>query len=49
VILAQYDADSIVVYQAYRHEIGHFAAEHGNFGQHHIINVLENKVEERSI
>ncbi|MBW4690248.1 MAG: DUF4291 domain-containing protein [Lyngbya sp. HA4199-MV5] len=32
VILAQYDADSIVVYQAYRPEIGHFAAEHGYFG-----------------
>jgi Domain of unknown function (DUF4291) len=32
VILAQYDADSIVVYQAYRPEIGHFAAQHGYFG-----------------
>jgi Domain of unknown function (DUF4291) len=32
VILAQYDADSIVVYQAYRTAIGHFAAEHGYFG-----------------
>lgn len=31
-ILAQYDADSIVVYQAYRPEIGHFAATHGYFG-----------------
>ena len=31
-ILAQYDADSIVVYQAYRPEIGHFAAKHGYFG-----------------
>jgi len=31
-ILAQYDADSIVVYQAYRPEIGHFAAENGYFG-----------------
>jgi len=31
-ILAQYDADSIVVYQAYRPEIGHYAAEHGYFG-----------------
>jgi Domain of unknown function (DUF4291) len=32
VILAQYDADSVVVYQAYRPSIGHFAAEHGYFG-----------------
>jgi Domain of unknown function (DUF4291) len=32
VILAQYDADSIVVYQAYRPSIGHFAAENGYFG-----------------
>jgi hypothetical protein len=32
VILAQYDADSIVVYQAYRTSIGHFAAQHGYFG-----------------
>ncbi|NJM46213.1 MAG: DUF4291 domain-containing protein [Alkalinema sp. RU_4_3] len=32
VIMAQYDADSIVVYQAYRPEIGHFAAEYGYFG-----------------
>jgi hypothetical protein len=32
VIMAQYDADSIVVYQAYRPAIGHFAAEHGYFG-----------------
>lgn len=31
-ILAQYDADSIVVYQAYRPEIGRFAATHGYFG-----------------
>lgn len=31
-ILAQYDADSIVVYQAYKPNIGHFAAEHGCFG-----------------
>src|SRR5688500_5914883 len=31
-ILAQYDADGIVVYQAYRSEIGQFAAEHGYFG-----------------
>lgn len=32
VILAQYDADSIVVYQAYRPAIGDFAAQHGYFG-----------------
>lgn len=32
VILAQYDDDSIIVYQAYRPEIGNFAAEHGFFG-----------------
>jgi Domain of unknown function (DUF4291) len=32
VILAQYDADSIVVYQAYCPAIGHFAAKHGYFG-----------------
>lgn len=32
VILAQYDADSIVVYQAYRPSIGHFAAQHGYLG-----------------
>lgn len=31
-ILAQYDESSIVVYQAYRPEIGHFAARHGCFG-----------------
>jgi hypothetical protein len=31
-ILAQFDDESIVVYQAYRPEIGHFAAEHGYFG-----------------
>jgi hypothetical protein len=31
-ILAQYDADSIVVYQAYKPAIGHYAAEHGRFG-----------------
>lgn len=31
-ILAQYDADSVVVYQAYRPAIGRFAAEHGYFG-----------------
>lgn len=32
VILAQYDSDSIVVYQAYRSAIGHFAAREGYFG-----------------
>ena len=31
-ILAQFDATSIVVYQAYRPAIGHYAAEHGHFG-----------------
>jgi hypothetical protein len=31
VIMAQHDADSIVVYQAYRPEIGYFAAKHGYF------------------
>jgi Domain of unknown function (DUF4291) len=31
-ILAQFDDESIVVYQAYRPEIGHFAASHGYFG-----------------
>ena len=31
-ILAQYDETSIVVYQAYRPAIGHFAARHGYFG-----------------
>jgi hypothetical protein len=31
-VLAQYDADSVVVYQAYRPCIGRFAAEHGYFG-----------------
>jgi hypothetical protein len=32
VILAQYDEESIVVYQAYRPSIGNFAAQHGYFG-----------------
>jgi Domain of unknown function (DUF4291) len=32
VILAQYDTDSIVVYQAYCPSIGHFAAQHGYLG-----------------
>jgi hypothetical protein len=31
-ILAQYDEHSIIVYQAYRPAIGHFAARHGYFG-----------------
>jgi hypothetical protein len=31
-ILAQYDDDSVVVYQAYRPSIGCFAATHGYFG-----------------
>lgn len=31
-ILAQYDDESIIVYQAYRPEIGHFAAKNGYFG-----------------
>ncbi|MEM6782868.1 MAG: DUF4291 domain-containing protein [Bacteroidota bacterium] len=31
-IMAQYDDEGIVVYQAYRPDIGHFAAEHGYFG-----------------
>lgn len=33
-ILAQYDDTSIVVYQAYRPSIGHFAVRHGYFGDH---------------
>lgn len=32
VILAQFDEESVVVYQAYRPAIGRFAAEHGYFG-----------------
>lgn len=31
-ILAQFDDESVVVYQAFRPEIGHFAARHGRFG-----------------
>jgi Domain of unknown function (DUF4291) len=31
-ILAQFDAEVVVVYQAYRPQIGHFAAAHGYFG-----------------
>jgi hypothetical protein len=34
-ILAQHDADTVVVYQAYRPEIGHWAAKHGHFGGEH--------------
>ena len=32
VILAQYDTESVVVYQAYRPSIGNFAANNGYFG-----------------
>ncbi len=32
VILAQFDEGTVVVYQAYRPEIGQFAAKHGYFG-----------------
>ena len=32
VILAQYDDESVTVYQAYRPEIGNFAAKNGYFG-----------------
>lgn len=31
-ILAQYDDDTILVYQAYRPSIGRYVAEHGTFG-----------------
>ncbi len=31
-ILAQYDDESVIVYQAYRPSIGRFAADHGYFG-----------------
>jgi len=31
-VMAQYDDDSVVVYQAYKPSIGRFAAEHGFFG-----------------
>ena len=31
-ILAQYDDESIIIYQAYRSSIGRFAIEHGHFG-----------------
>jgi hypothetical protein len=32
-IVAQYDDESIVVYQADRQAIGHFAVEHDRFGE----------------
>jgi hypothetical protein len=31
-VVAQFDDESVIVYQAYRHAIGHFAAQHGYFG-----------------
>jgi hypothetical protein len=31
-ILAQYDDERVVIYQAYRPSIGHYAASHGHFG-----------------
>ena len=31
-ILAHFDAETIVVYQAYAPAIGHFAVRHGHFG-----------------
>lgn len=31
-VLAQFDDESVVVYQAYRESIGRYAAEHGHFG-----------------
>lgn len=31
-VLAHYDEETVVVYQAYRPSIGHFAAQHGYFG-----------------
>ncbi len=31
-IMAQFDDESIIVYQAYKPSIGHFAAKHGRFG-----------------
>jgi hypothetical protein len=31
-VLAQFDADSVVVYHAYCPAIGHFATRHGYFG-----------------
>jgi hypothetical protein len=34
-ILAQFDEEGVIVYQAYRAEIGQFAATHGYFGGEH--------------
>lgn len=34
-ILAQFDEEGVIVYQAYRHAIGDFAATHGYFGGEH--------------
>src|SRR5262245_57165018 len=34
-IMAQFDDETVVVYQAYRPEIGHWAAKHGHFGGPH--------------
>jgi Domain of unknown function (DUF4291) len=34
-ILAQFDEEGVIVYQAYRPAIGHFAATHGYFGGEH--------------
>ena len=34
-ILAQFDEEGVIVYQAYRPEIGHFAATHGYLGGEH--------------
>lgn len=31
-VLARFDADTVVVYQAYRPAIGRYAVEHGHFG-----------------
>jgi hypothetical protein len=35
VVLAQYTADTVVVYQAYRREIASYAVAHGHFGGPH--------------
>ena len=32
-LLAQYDAETVVVYQAYSPQIGRYAAQHGHFGE----------------
>lgn len=32
VIMAQHDAESVIVYQAYKPSIGHYAAKHSKFG-----------------